>query len=194
MTLPETTVVFSSGDRTTFEDLIASGPLALIFLRHLNCPFCADQVERLRDHADLHAIFVGMVDRLDADAFMRKLRSQHRMICDPEAKLYNAFGLSRGTIGQLIGPRVVVKGVAQMAKGRFPNVPKGDARQMPGVFVINQRGVVVLEHRCRDAADNVDASVIREALSRAVVQDSGGPDDQGGHQSDRGVGIGVDGV
>ena len=194
MTLPETTVLFASGDRTTFDDLVASGPIALIFLRHLNCPFCAEQVIRLRDSADLNVIFVGMVDRLDADAFMRKLGSPHRMVCDPDAKLYSAFGLSRGTIGQLIGPRVFIKGVGQMAKGRFPSMPKGDARQMPGVFVIAKSGAVVLEHRCRDAADNVDASVIREALARAVLQDTRGTDNEGSHQSDRGVGVGIDGV
>ena len=77
-------------------------------------------------------------------------------ICDPGQELYRAFGLKRGTLGQLFGLKVLTRaflGGALLRHGLGPVV--GDSLQLPGVFLI-QNGEIHRRFRHRSAADRPD--------------------------------------
>jgi hypothetical protein len=77
-------------------------------------------------------------------------------ISDPSRRLYAAFGLERGTIGQLFGLKVWVRGFyACLLAGHRLGRVVGDGMQMPGVFLIH-RGQIVRSFRHRTAADRPD--------------------------------------
>lgn len=73
---------------------------------------------------------------------------------DPGRALYRAFGLRRGTFGQLFGIGVLARGAALLLRygvGRGG----GDKMQMPGTVVFRD-GKVTARHDCVTAADRPD--------------------------------------
>ncbi len=119
-------------------------PILLVFLRHLGCTFCrealADLGARRRDIAKLGAdiVLVHMADEAAWAPFISRSGLQDATaIADPEKKLYRAFELKRGTVGQLFGWRVWLRGIrAGILRGHGLNIPRQDPWQMPGVFLL----------------------------------------------------------
>ena len=77
-------------------------------------------------------------------------------VSDPEAQLYDAFGLARGTALQLLGPKVIWRGIgtALHAGHGFGRII-GDPTRMPGVFLLVD-GSIVREFRHQTSADRPD--------------------------------------
>ena len=76
-------------------------------------------------------------------------------ISDPSCELYRAFGLGRGSVGQVAGPAVLVRGLTALFGGHGLGMPVGDPLQMPGVFLLRD-GEIVREHRHDTVADVPD--------------------------------------
>jgi len=77
-------------------------------------------------------------------------------ISDPKRELYRAFGLRRGTIRQLFGPKVLWRGLLRGVLARHGLGPaRTDASQMPAIFVIHN-SAIVFRFRHRSAADRPD--------------------------------------
>lgn len=140
-------------------DLVSSGSVLLVFLRHAGCTFCREAVSdiaRVRSEIEdmgIRIVLVHMGDRERIDAIVRRhgLEDVDR-ICDSSQSLYEAFGLKKGTWGQLAGPKVWARGVLAGLRGHGVSRPMADASQMPGVFLI-EKGLVVRSYRHRSAAD-----------------------------------------
>ncbi|MFG0276081.1 MAG: AhpC/TSA family protein, partial [Phycisphaerales bacterium] len=76
-------------------------------------------------------------------------------VSDPDRTLYRAFSLERGSVNQLFGPRVVLRGVVATLRGHFVGALDGDGFQMPGVFLVAD-GAIVAAFRHRLASDRPD--------------------------------------
>ena len=74
------------------------------------------------------------------------------VISDSEGQLFDGFGLGRGRLGQLLGPRVWWRGLRSVLKGHFVGLPAGDPLRMPGAFLLHGRDVA-WEFRARHAGD-----------------------------------------
>ena len=118
-------------------------PVLLVFLRHLGCTFCrealADLSARRRDIEKLGAEIV-LVHMAEPRQWL-PLITQYGLrdvlaISDPQKELYRAFELRRGTFGQLFGLRVWLRGLVGLFAGHGLNIPRQDAWQMPGVFLL----------------------------------------------------------
>ncbi|TVS01220.1 MAG: AhpC/TSA family protein [Phycisphaerales bacterium] len=134
----------------------------VVFLRHLGCTFCkeamtdiASKREKLSKES-VGIVLVHMATQEEAAAFASKYGlSDASLIADPEKKLYGAFGLKRGTLGQLFGPKVWLRGLAATLKGHMVGKLVGDGFQMPGVFLV-QDGRIVKAFRHETAGDRPD--------------------------------------
>ena len=83
-------------------------------------------------------------------------------IADPHCGLYRAFGLGKGGLWELFGPRVWWLGFVSIFKGCGVGHLAGDGRQMPGAFLFHD-GRVVVSQRARSASDLPDlAGLFRE--------------------------------
>ena len=76
-------------------------------------------------------------------------------VSDPERRLYAAFELARGSLGQLVGPRVIGRAFASLLGGNRSGKIVGDARQMPGAFLL-RKGRIVTHHRHAHAGERPD--------------------------------------
>jgi hypothetical protein len=141
-------------------DLVQASPVLLVFLRHAGCTFCREAVAdlaNLREEIESNAtriVLVHMGDRADIEQLLERHGfSDVDRICDTNQELYRAFGLKKGSWGQLFGPKVWARGLAAgIGRGHGLGRASADATQMPGVFFLDQ-GLIVSSYRHRSAAD-----------------------------------------
>ncbi len=58
-------------------------------------------------------------------------------VSDPELRLYTAFGLGRGSLGEVMGPATWLAGLRALRKGHFVGRPVGDPLVLPGLFLVH---------------------------------------------------------
>jgi peroxiredoxin len=150
-------------DGVTLDELSRLSPVLLVFLRHAGCTFCREALADLakkrpiieRNGTRLVLVHMGS-DEQGARFFGRYGLQDVQRISDPERNLYRAFGLPRGSFGDLFGPRVWLRGFQAGILGRHGvGSLVGDGFQMPGVFLL-YFGEVVRSYRHQSAADRPD--------------------------------------
>lgn len=162
-------VTLDGGEMTTWAELIGQEPVAVVVLRHFGCTFCREHVADLRNLPVDRVVFVAMATPQEAAQFRKKMRSPHRFVCDPDAKIYDHVGLGRGTVGQMFGLKVWIRGAQAAAKGHGVGRPIGDPWRLSGTFVVDPQGTVTWAHESRDASDLASPALILEQLRQAVV-------------------------
>ncbi|MEZ6016762.1 MAG: hypothetical protein R3F49_16710 [Planctomycetota bacterium] len=95
----------------------------------------------------------------EADTFFGERWPEVPAIADPEHTLYHAFGLGRGTLWQLLGPKVWGAGLRALSAGNSVGVPKGDPAIMSGAFLIVGRRIT-WRHVSEHSGDIVSADMV----------------------------------
>jgi peroxiredoxin len=116
------------------------------------------------EKAKAQVVLVGMGTASESAKFAAKFNVPFPIVADPEKKLYRKFGLKQMSTLGFLSPSVVLKGVAAIAGGHGIGMPQGDVRQLPGVFVINTAGEIILRHFSGNPADHPDAKTILAAI------------------------------
>jgi peroxiredoxin len=147
----------------SLEDHSMDSPVLLVFLRHLGCTFCRETLsdiaakkESLR-RKGIQPIFVHMSSDQEAAEVIEKYgMGDAPRISDPDRNLYKAFGLQRGGILEVLGPKVWLRGfLAAIIEGHGFGKIRGDAFQLPGVFLLH-KGQILKDFRHKTAADRPD--------------------------------------
>jgi len=141
LSLEEALVQFKTNKGEILKNI--SEPYLLIFLRHAGCTFCREALDDLKDFPK-RVIYVTM----------SKNHKLPEFVYDPERKLYQSFGLKRGTIKQLFGFPVFLRGLPALLRYGVGDLD-GDGFQMPGAFLI-LNGKVIKEFRHQYASDRPD--------------------------------------
>lgn len=168
MNAPDLNVLLSTGEMVALSDLYRESPVALVFVRHFGCVFCRERIAEFRRLENENVVFVTMGNPVQAEAIRQKFRSPHRFVCDPEQAVYQAFGLPKGSFGQMFNPTTFVRGFRAAARGHGVGAPVGDPWQLGGAFVIDRTGRVTWEKRAQHAADDASEEEIRRELARAA--------------------------
>jgi len=155
----------TSHGRTLLE-ATSERPTLVVFLRHLGCTFCREALADLRarraslESGGTRLLLVHMSPGDQAEPiFSRHGLDGIEHVSDPDQVLYRAFGLARGSLLQLFGPRVWVRGVLATLRGHLVGKLAGDGLQMPGVFLV-ENGRIVRAFRHRTAADRPDYAAL----------------------------------
>lgn len=168
-TLPESSPITDAITAATLNSgqslaaFTSGNPTLVLFLRHFGCTFCreavtdiASQEEKIR-HNGVDIVLVHMGTEDDALNFFEHYGLLHvPRVSDPELDLYRAFGLGRASLGQAFGPRVWMRGASALLSGGY-GIGRviGDGFQMPGVFLV-ENGGVVRSYYHRRASDRPD--------------------------------------
>lgn len=161
----------------TLDELSRMSPVLLVFLRHAGCTFCrealADLASRKRqiEENGTRLVLVHMGSEQQGARFFERYGLETvPQISDPKRNLYRAFGLRRGTLSDLFGPKVWIRGFEAAILGRH-GVGRlvGDGFQMPGAFLLFH-GEVVRSYRHQSAADRPDYMALVTGRSKAVQQ------------------------
>jgi peroxiredoxin len=159
---PSLLSAYRSQSGETLSSLIVARPLFLVFLRHFGCAFCREAVAELAEKrsaieaqgALLAFVHLGTEEKakwfftpyglLDAPRFS-----------DPEAQLYQAFGLVRAELRQYLNVESITRTLGAWLKGHFTGLPAGDIQRMPGAFLL-QRGEIRKAFRHKLISDRPD--------------------------------------
>lgn len=74
--------------------------------------------------------------------FRQELDLQFPILADRELQAYQAYGLGRVGIRDMINPKLYLGGVRALLAGSTFSKPTGDTYQLPGTFIVDSRGVV----------------------------------------------------
>jgi hypothetical protein len=86
-------------------------------------------------------------------------------ISNPSGSLYEAFGLDRAGLREMLSPSVWFRGISAIASGNFPGRPRGDVLRMPGAFVVKD-GRIAKSYLHRTIAERPDmAQFSQEGLA-----------------------------
>lgn len=74
---------------------------------------------------------------------------------DPEGKLYEEFGLTRGRWSQYINYESILRMLIAWLEGHWAGKPEGDVERMPGVFLVVE-GEIRKAYRHKLVSDRPD--------------------------------------
>ncbi len=138
-------------------------PVLLVFLRHLGCTFCREAISDISKikpeiiKLGYYPILIHMSTEDIADDIFKKNKLEDiAHISDPDLSLYDYFGLTKGTFGQLYGLKTLIRGIkAGIIDGHGGPVVKneyGDYKQMPGLIII-KKNTLIAKFDYRTVAD-----------------------------------------
>ncbi len=167
----QTAATFRLSTGESLEDASLAGPLVLIFLRHFGCTFTRQilrGLEGIQGEARARGARLILVHMLRGGSEIRYLSGHDDIasIADPHCELYRAFGLGKGGIVELFGPRVWWLGFVSIFKGCGVGHLAGDGRQMPGAFLFH-KGKIIASQRARSASDLPDLAALFNARKKA---------------------------
>jgi peroxiredoxin len=147
----------------SLDEISRLSPAMIVFLRHAGCTFCREALADLAkkrpeiERNGTRLVLVHMGSEEHGQSFFGKYGlADVPRVSDPGRTLYRAFGLPRGSFGNLFGPKVWWRGFEAGILGRH-GVGRlvGDGFQMPGVFVVFH-GEVIRTYRHQSAGDRPD--------------------------------------
>ena len=156
-------------------DLLNDSPLLLVFLRHAGCTFCREalaDVAAQRAEIEKAGRRIVLVHMGDTAAMAEQLGiyglTGIDCIRDAGCRLYRAFGLKRGNAMQLFGAKVFWRALGEGVLARHGiGSRQADSLQMPGVFLMNQNGIVT-RYRHRSAADRPNYAALAAGTTTAA--------------------------
>jgi hypothetical protein len=146
--------------RESGQEAMLRGKWLLVFLRHPGCIFTSTtltELGRVRSKIESAGYQIALV-HLDPDASCAEQQSARfglagvRMIADPERQIYRAAGMEVGKLRQLLGWRMWWVGAKAFFQGHRQSKIKADVKQLAGVLLLSNGGVVK-RHPCADAAE-----------------------------------------
>ncbi len=159
-TLPEIMKLTRSQGGQSLDELSRQAPTLVVFLRHGGCPFCREtlaDVELQRNTIEAAGNQIALVHMMSDDQ-ARELFQNYKLddlprFSDPEQRAYRAFGLQRGNVSQVMGPRIWWRGFKATILARHGfGKPAGDVFQLPGTFLISD-GQIMRQFIPKDSAD-----------------------------------------
>ena len=97
-----------------------------------------------------------------ARRFKHKYELPFTVLVDKKRESYRMLGLKRGSVSDVMGPRVWAKGIKSVVKNG-QGVPKEDPYQLGGVAIVKD-GKVTFVHRSETSSDNLSTQALLEAL------------------------------
>jgi peroxiredoxin len=131
------------------------------------------QLHRAREQfeaAGATLTLIGQASPRQAAHFRRRQGIELPVLADDNRASYEAAGAKVATMGELLGPKVVAKGIATTARtGLMQGRTVGHPAQLGGAMVINPAGEIVYSHMSEDASDNAEPDEIVAAVTRAAA-------------------------
>jgi hypothetical protein len=123
----------------------------------------SERYDEFRDKgAEIVAIGMGRVDMAKHFADTRSI--PFPLLVDHDRDSYRALELKIGSLMDVAGPKVWMRGIKGTLSGHPSTLPKQDPKQMGGVMVVAPGGHVLYLHRAEESSDNPPIDEVLEAL------------------------------
>lgn len=130
-------------------EITSSAPTLLVFLRDFGCCFCRETLSDIHgmlaeiESAGAKLVLVHMSSEEEASQILATYGlADISRISSPDQSLYRTFGLGRGSLDQILAPRVIARALEALVHGNPIGIFGGDGLQMPGVFLLHHGKVL----------------------------------------------------
>ena len=127
-------------------------------------------MDRARDEleaAGTSLVLIGQLTPCHAAHFRRRQNIELTVLADEHRQSYETAGAKIATVGELLGPKVMAKGIAVSRKtGQVQGRTVGHAAQLGGAMLIEPDGTVAWSHMSEDAGDNASPEEILAAARK----------------------------
>ena len=121
------------------------------------------------EQAGVRLVVVGQGRPEQAQHFMKTQGVDLDMLVDTRREAYRVAGAKVATFNELLGPRVVAKGVRRAAASRVhQGRTVGHAAQLGGVLLVMPDGSIPYSHLSEDASDNPPNDEVLAAIRKAT--------------------------
>jgi hypothetical protein len=98
----------------------------------------------------------------------RKLALPFPCVSAADGAAHRAFGVRKGSLGEIFGLKVLAAGLRSFFAGHRAGRPQGDVRVLPGTFVVDGAGRLLVGHYGAHSADHMKAGAALAAIDGAV--------------------------
>ena len=128
-----------------------------------------DRAREQFEAAGGRVVLIGQLTPRHAAHFRRRQEIELPVLADEQRASYKAAGAKMATMGELLGPSVVAKGILTSARtGRLQTRTLGHPAQLGGAMVIAPGGRIAFSHMSEDASDNATPDEILAAVRQAA--------------------------
>jgi hypothetical protein len=121
------------------------------------------------EKAGVELAVIGQGTPRHARAFQDDHGLEFTLLVDPKRRTYKAVGAKVGSVSELVGPRVALRGLRTVARERVVQGRTiGHPAQLGGVLVVAPGGEVVWSHLADNAGDNPPNEIVLEAARKAA--------------------------
>ncbi len=126
------------------------------------------EVAARRDEIGMRVACITFADPKRLEGFRRKMQLPYELYADPEREVYRAFGLERASLRRVwLDPRVWLRYMVLLARGRRPEPSEEDTLQLGGDAVLDGEGRLSWLYRSRGPEDRPAVDELVRAASRA---------------------------
>ena len=126
-------------------------------------------MDRARDKFEaggLDLVLIGQLTPRHAAHFRRRQKIEVPVLADEDRRSYKAAGAKVGSLGDLLGPKVVAKGaLTSLRTKQVQGKTLGHPAQLGGAMVIAPPNEIVFSRMAKDASDNASPEEILTAVS-----------------------------
>lgn len=116
----------------------------------------------------MQIVAIGLGQTKHAERYCGKLAPSLTCLSNEEPDLNRAYGLTRASLLQLLGPAGLANGARAMAKGFRQGKSTGDELMLPGTFVIDKGGVVQYAYYSANAGDHPDITAVLRQVAQQM--------------------------
>ena len=164
-TAPDVELVDSDGKPRRISDFWKEGPLHLFFLRHYGCSCMKQCWGQLREeyqklrNAGAQLVAVGMGEPERTRIYIQVRQIPVPVLCDPEMRTYEAYGIIEGTPATILHDYEWVPGDEASGRKLMDSRRGTDLRLvdnpwiLPAEFIIDRQGVIRYAYRYQYCED-----------------------------------------
>jgi prostamide/prostaglandin F2alpha synthase len=121
------------------------------------------------DEAGVRLVVIGQGTPAHAQHFRDSQKIDLPMYVDVGRQSYKEAGAKVGTVGELLGPRVIARGAAASRRdGVVQGKTVGHPAQLGGVMIVRPGNEIVYVHLADDASDNPANDEVLKAAREAA--------------------------
>jgi len=154
-----------------FHDGFKDGLALLVFLRYLGCPLCQLKIDeilaeefRFQD-AGISLFVVLQSSSASVRGYYRETDIPFSLICDPEGKIYECYGVVTGSIFRYITPGVLKKVASAKKHGIRHGKKEGKELQLPAIFIISSGGRIAYAGYGKNIGDVPENEALFEMIA-----------------------------
>ena len=176
-TLAEAVVLYPHGARKRMRDFWSERRCLFVFLRHVSCPGCSEQISLLSPHlpelrdARVRIVLVATSTPARIPEFAKRMHLENSgidVVTDPTLVVHKSAGLVRG-VWSTFGPQSLRSTIRLYREGghSVPRDPEdGDVLQQGGALLVDTNAEVLFHHANAHMTDHMPMNVVCEVAFR----------------------------